>query len=165
MLKRRLDLGCRRRGLPHHLTHRRPQIWIHDVERLHGLLQTDGMPPFAGPPHAAEHIIGAECRPALKTVLTHVRCSSLWTDLACVRLPKLVVVRDRPVSIDRTIWEGTGSADARDGKTGFRACCGSCTTDRLPPRGRRCGPGTSMSNVPRATTKRLPFLLAGRAIQ
>ena len=24
------------------LTHRRPQIWIHDVERLHGLLQTHG---------------------------------------------------------------------------------------------------------------------------
>ena len=24
------------------LTHRRPQIWIHDVERLHALLQTHG---------------------------------------------------------------------------------------------------------------------------
>jgi transposase len=37
-----LDLGPAALAYLTELTHRRPQIWIHDVERLHGLLQTHG---------------------------------------------------------------------------------------------------------------------------
>jgi transposase len=37
-----LDLGGAALAYLTELTHRRPQIWIHDVERLHALLQTHG---------------------------------------------------------------------------------------------------------------------------
>jgi hypothetical protein len=37
-----LDLGAAALAYLTELTHRRPQIWIHDVERLHALLQTHG---------------------------------------------------------------------------------------------------------------------------
>jgi len=37
-----LDLGAAALAYLTELTHRRPQIWIHDVERLHDLLQTHG---------------------------------------------------------------------------------------------------------------------------
>lgn len=37
-----LDLGAAALAYLTELTHRRPQIWIHDVERLHELLQTHG---------------------------------------------------------------------------------------------------------------------------
>ena len=37
-----LDLGAAALAYLTELTHRRPQVWIHDVERLHALLQTHG---------------------------------------------------------------------------------------------------------------------------
>ena len=37
-----LDLGAAALAYLTELTHRRPQMWIHDVERLHDLLQTHG---------------------------------------------------------------------------------------------------------------------------
>ncbi|MPY87174.1 MAG: hypothetical protein GEU99_04560 [Luteitalea sp.] len=37
-----LDLGPEALAYLTELTHRRPQTWIHDVERLHALLQTHG---------------------------------------------------------------------------------------------------------------------------
>jgi len=37
-----LDLGAAALAYLTELTHRRPQTWIHDIERLHALLQTHG---------------------------------------------------------------------------------------------------------------------------
>ena len=37
-----LDLGAAALAYLTELTHRRPQLWIHDIERLHGLLQAHG---------------------------------------------------------------------------------------------------------------------------
>jgi transposase len=57
-----LDLGSAALAYITELTHRRPQIWIHDVERLHGLLQTHGDAALrrAFERGLAEHAIGAE---------------------------------------------------------------------------------------------------------
>jgi hypothetical protein len=57
-----LDLGPAALAYLTELTHRRPQIWIQDVERLHGLLQThgDGALRRAFDRGLAEHAIGAE---------------------------------------------------------------------------------------------------------
>jgi transposase len=57
-----LDLGSAALAYLTELTHRRPQIWIHDVERLHQLLQTHGDAALRGAFERglAEHAIGAE---------------------------------------------------------------------------------------------------------
>ena len=48
-----LDLGAAALAYLTELTHRRPQIWIADVERLHGCCRRTGMRRFAGPSNAA----------------------------------------------------------------------------------------------------------------
>jgi transposase len=57
-----LDLGAVALAYLTELTHRRPQIWIHDVERLHALLQTHGDAALraAFERGLAEQAIGAE---------------------------------------------------------------------------------------------------------
>ena len=57
-----LDLGAAALAYLTELTHRRPQIWIHDVERLHALLQTHGDEALrrAFERGLTEHAIGAE---------------------------------------------------------------------------------------------------------
>jgi hypothetical protein len=57
-----LDLGAAALAYLTELTHRRPQIWIHDVERLHALLQTHGDAALraAFERGLAEQAIGAE---------------------------------------------------------------------------------------------------------
>lgn len=57
-----LDLGAAALGYLTELTHRRPQLWIHDVERLHQLLQTHGDAALraAFERGLAEQAIGAE---------------------------------------------------------------------------------------------------------
>jgi transposase len=57
-----LDLGAAALAYLTELTHRRPQIWIHDIERLHDLLQTHGDAALrrAFERGLAEQAIGAE---------------------------------------------------------------------------------------------------------
>lgn len=57
-----LDLGPAALAYLTELTHRRPQIWVQDVERLHALLQTHGDAALrdAFARGLAEHAIGAE---------------------------------------------------------------------------------------------------------
>src|ERR671911_1993620 len=57
-----LDLGAAALAYLTELTHRRPRTWIHDVERLHGLLQTHGDAALrrAFERGLTEHAIGAE---------------------------------------------------------------------------------------------------------
>lgn len=57
-----LDLGAAALAYLTELTHRRPQLWIHDVERLHALLQTHGDTAMrqAFERGLAEQAIGAE---------------------------------------------------------------------------------------------------------
>jgi hypothetical protein len=57
-----IDLGAAALAYLTELTHRRPRTWIHEVDRLHGLLQTHGDAPLrtAFERGLAEQAIGAE---------------------------------------------------------------------------------------------------------
>ena len=123
-----LDLGSAALAYLTELTHRRPQIWIADVERLHGLLQTHGDAALrrAFERGLAEQAIGAE-------YIAHY-----LGDLS-PSLPFDPMVADRPPTIAATPLPRGGRVQVAEGARWGGAQRSTWTRPSTAARSRRVG--------------------------